>query len=95
MAGINLYDYQLDAVKRMRNGCILCGGVGSGKSRTSLAYYWSCMGGKLNTKNYVKNQRIYILSQPLAKEMTLSGRGNLLPSYSLPIQKLIYILIRL
>lgn len=54
MAGISLYDYQLDAVKRMRNGCILCGGVGSGKSRTSLAYYWSCMGGELNTKNYVK-----------------------------------------
>lgn len=54
MAGISLYDYQLDAVKRMRNGCILCGGVGSGKSRTALAYYWTCMGGKLNTKHYVK-----------------------------------------
>ena len=38
MAGISLYDYQLDAVNRMSNGCILCGGVGSGKSRTSLAY---------------------------------------------------------
>lgn len=36
-----LYDYQYDALKRMHNGCILCGGVGSGKSRTSLAYYCS------------------------------------------------------
>lgn len=35
----NLYDFQLDAVNRMHNGCILCGGVGSGKSRTSIAYY--------------------------------------------------------
>lgn len=36
---IELDDYQLDAVNQMKNGCILCGGVGSGKSRTSLAYY--------------------------------------------------------
>lgn len=36
---ITLYDYQLDAIRKMHNGCILCGGVGSGKSRTSLAYY--------------------------------------------------------
>lgn len=53
MAGISLYDYQLDAVKRMKNGCILCGGVGSGKSRTSLAYYYLCEGGKICTDEYV------------------------------------------
>lgn len=41
MSGINLYDFQLEAVKKMHNGCILCGDVGSGKSRTSIAYY--CM----------------------------------------------------
>ena len=35
MAGIDLYDYQLEAVKKMKNGCILSGGVGSGKSRTA------------------------------------------------------------
>ncbi len=34
-SGISLYDYQLDALNQMKNACILCGGVGSGKSRTS------------------------------------------------------------
>lgn len=42
-----LYDYQADAVENMSNGCILCGGVGSGKSRTSLAYYYKQMGGDI------------------------------------------------
>ena len=54
MAGITLRDYQLDAVKRMKNGCILCGGVGSGKSRTALAYYYFMQGGELNTPDYVR-----------------------------------------
>lgn len=44
---VKLYDYQLDALKRMHNGCILCGGVGSGKSRTSLAYYYIQQGGSI------------------------------------------------
>ena len=43
--GIKLFDYQQDAVNNMRNGCILNGGVGSGKSLTSLAYYAKENGG--------------------------------------------------
>ena len=37
---INLYSHQLEAIDKMRNGCILCGSVGSGKSRAALAYYY-------------------------------------------------------
>ena len=53
MAGVELRDYQLNAVEQMNNGCILCGGVGSGKSRTSLAYYYVRNGGVLGTNEYI------------------------------------------
>lgn len=54
MSGINLYDFQLEAVKKMHNGCILCGDVGSGKSRTSLAYYCIQQNRSGNTIVYEK-----------------------------------------
>jgi len=38
----------------MKNGCILCGGVGTGKSRTSLGYFYTQYGGALNTEYYTK-----------------------------------------
>lgn len=53
---MRLYDYQLDAVERMRNGCILCGGVGSGKSLTSLAYYYLTQGGN---KKFLEGDKYY------------------------------------
>ena len=81
MSGISLYDYQLDAVKRMKNGCILCGGVGSGKSRTALAYYYQEQGGKLDTKNYVNMQNprdLYIITTARKRD-TKEWEGELVP----------------
>ena len=52
MAGVTLRNYQLDAIKRMKTGCILCGGVGSGKSLTSIAYYYVRNGGIIGTDIY-------------------------------------------
>lgn len=37
---MELYAHQKKALDRLRSGCILVGGVGTGKSRTALAYYY-------------------------------------------------------
>lgn len=36
---MELYQHQEEAINKMKNGCILCGGVGSGKSITSITYF--------------------------------------------------------
>ena len=79
MSGISLFDYQLDAVNRMRNGCVLCGGVGSGKSRTSLAYYYKEQGGILGTKKYnkMKNPKDLYIITTARKRDTREWEGEL------------------
>lgn len=82
MAGVSLRDYQMDAVNRMKTGCILCGGVGSGKSRTALAYYYKQNGGTLGTKNYIrmpgKPKDLYIITTARKRD-TLEWEGELSP----------------
>ena len=79
---IQLRDYQLKAIQQMRNGCILCGGVGSGKSRTSLAYYYMTQGGELNTAEYVPMgdppKDLYIITTARKRD-TLEWEGELAP----------------
>ena len=63
---IQLHPYQIDAVEKMHNGCILVGGMGTGKSRTALAYYYICQGGDLRSKKYTEMrsdlQDLYIIT---------------------------------
>lgn len=64
---LSLYPHQKEALDRLDSGFILCGGVGSGKSITSLAYYFikECQGG-VNRKGELtppKNPRpLYIIT---------------------------------
>ena len=83
--GIGLYDYQIDAVKRMKNGCILNGGVGSGKSRTALAYYYLRNGGdpaSLCGDNYIPMddppKDLYIITTARKRD-TLEWDGDMAP----------------
>lgn len=52
MAKIQLRRHQLEALDKMKNGCILKGGVGSGKTLTALSYYLK----------YEKPKDIYVIT---------------------------------
>lgn len=76
---ISLYDYQKDAIKHMSNGCILCGGVGSGKSRTSLAYFHKQYGGMCDPFSAMKNPPDLYIITTARKRDTLEWEGELAP----------------
>ena len=82
MGKINLRDYQIKAIKNMKNGCILCGGVGSGKSRTSLGYYYICNGGDLNSGCRMVNPKDLYIITTARKRDTLEWESEL-PLYLL------------
>jgi hypothetical protein len=79
---INLRDYQLEAIQKMKNGCILCGGVGSGKSRTALAYYFLHEGGEFRFGEYQPMsdppRDLYIITTARKRD-TLEWEGELAP----------------
>lgn len=75
---VKLRDHQLDALKRMKNGCILKGGVGSGKSITGLAYYFIQEGGTLEPYSRMrgKPRDLYIITTARKRD-TLEWEGEL------------------
>lgn len=66
MSSSPLYDYQRDALKKLHSGCILCGGVGSGKSRTSLAWFYIQNGGAIGDTKLTRKMKhpkdLYIIT---------------------------------
>lgn len=70
----------MEAVNNMTNGCILNGGVGSGKSRTGLYYYFKENGGSITKNGYVPMvehcQNLYIITTAM-KRNSLEWEGEL------------------
>lgn len=54
---IPLYEHQKRAINQLNSGKILVGGVGSGKSRTALSYYW-----KYETDHMRRPKPLYIIT---------------------------------
>ena len=73
-----LREYQMVAVKKMSNGCILNGGVGSGKSRTGLYYYFKENGGSMipSYKPMKNPQDLYIITTAMKRD-SLEWEGEL------------------
>ena len=66
-----LRDCQMDAVNKMKNGCILNGGVGTGKSRTGLYYYFKENGGSFIDHSFIpmkKSQDLYIITTAMKRD---------------------------
>lgn len=74
-----LRDYQMDAVNQMHSGCILNGGVGSGKSRTGLFYYFKEQGGWIDENGYIPMsypKDLYIITTAMKRD-SLEWEGEL------------------
>lgn len=82
---IQLFDHQLDALSRINNGCILYGGVGSGKSITAIAWYYLLNDGSMETLQggeYIPMTNppkdLYIITTARKRD-TKEWEGELLP----------------
>ena len=75
-----LYTHQANAIERMFDGCILNGGVGSGKSRAGLYYYFKEHGGRIEP-DYVrmKNPLDLIIITTAKKRDDLDWEKEMLP----------------
>ena len=75
---VTLFDNQLEAVSRLKNGSILVGGVGSGKSRTSLGYFFKQFGGNFepNYKEMKNPIDLYIITTARKRD-TMEWEGEL------------------
>lgn len=72
---IQLTEYQVDAIERMKNGCVLRGGTGSGKTLTSLTYVFEkILGGRTpiypghTFKQGINNISVRVITTPKKRD---------------------------
>ena len=72
---IQLTDYQIDAIERMKNGCVLRGGTGAGKTLTSLVYIFEKVLGGYSPlypgHSYIKPKDpppVYVITTPKKRD---------------------------
>ena len=82
---IELDSQQLKAIEELKTGSILVGGVGSGKSRTALAYYYLkecegslCINGVGKTEPMKKPRDLYVITTARKRD-TLDWEGEAAP----------------
>ena len=76
-----LADHQKEAVTKMFSGCILNGGVGTGKSRTGLYYYCKQQGGDMDPYVPMKNPKDLYIITTAKKRDSLEWQQEMLPFY--------------
>lgn len=74
---VELKEHQREAVEKMFNGCILNGGVGVGKTHTSLAYYVEKVcGGSLDRSIPMKTPKNLLVITPAKKRNSLDWENT-------------------
>ena len=76
-----LADHQKEAVTKMFSGCILNGGVGTGKSRTGLYYYCKQQCGDMDPYVPMKNPKDLYIITTAKKRDSLEWQQEMLPFY--------------
>jgi hypothetical protein len=91
---ISLYEHQRDAIEKLKNGNILVGGVGTGKSLTAIGYYYTKVcGGKIKTNDTsgyspMKNPKDLYIITTARKRDTLEWEKECIPFLLSPKKEL-------
>lgn len=93
---VKLRQHQREAVNKLKNGNILCGGVGTGKSLTAIAYYITkvCKGRIRSDEPTVELKKpvdLYIITTARKRD-TKDWELEMIPFYYLQIKNIVHLM---